>query len=192
MEQLWVKIAKRYAGNPVVAAYDIMNEPRKFDTDVSSDPRNLLYDRMIKAIRSVDSEHMITVEAMWSISVLPDPAELGWENVIYQTHPYGNTDPEDYCEKMVAYGVEHNVPIYIGEFSDMSMLEACRKYQLSYTAWTYKGTGDADGTWYMYQNYQLKPVNVFMDPYWLMKMKWGPCLATQYFEENEAVTSHWR
>lgn len=191
MERLWVEIAKRYAGNPVVAAYDIMNEPESFECDVSSDPRNILYDRMIKAIRTVDSEHIITVEAMWNLSVLPDPTKWGWENVVYQVHPYGKSDTKGYCRELLEYSNLHSVPIYVGEFSDLNMLEECRNSGLSYTSWTYKGTTYAEGSWYMYQNFDVSRVDVYNDPYWLIKMKWGKCLSTQFFEENEEVFSYW-
>ena len=94
MELLWRTIAERYKDSPVVAAYDIMNEPQNnsgYEGEHSYDPwqqetwemSNQIYDRMIKAIREVDSRHVITVEGIWRITNLPNPKEMGWENMMY-------------------------------------------------------------------------------------------------------------
>ena len=83
---------------------------------VTEDPRNILYDRMIKAIREVDPEHMIMVEGIWTLSVLPDPEIMEWRNVVYEVHPYGITDTDTECQKYMQYSKKYQVPVYIGEF----------------------------------------------------------------------------
>lgn len=50
--------------------------------------RKAVYDRMIKAIRSADRDHIITVEALWRMDKLPAPSEMGWSNMMYQLHSY--------------------------------------------------------------------------------------------------------
>lgn len=190
MEKLWVAIAERYKDNPVVAGYDLMNEGQDFNGDISADPRNAIYDRMYHAIRNVDPNHIIIMEGIWELNRLPFPEDMGWENIIYETHPYGKSDIEGYCNEIVNYSQLHQIPIYFGEFSDMQMLDACRKYGINYTTWTYKGTIYADGTWYMYYTDELSAVDVCNDPYWLIKMKWGNCIQTQFFQPVEEVLSH--
>lgn len=193
MEKLWVSIASRYKDSPAVAAYDIMNEPQvNGDVEnVKQDPRNLLYDRLIKAIQKVDPNHILIVEGIWTLSVLPLPEEMGWNNVVYEVHPYGitNTDPE--CERYVRYRQQYNVPVYVGEFSDMNMMKSCRKYDIHYTSWTYKGKQYMEETWFMYYADRMLSVNVYTDPYWLIKLKWGKCLSTQYFIENGEILKLW-
>ena len=189
MEKLWTAIAARYKDSPAVAAYDIMNEPQ-VDSEykqVTEDPRNILYDRMIKAIREVDPEHMIMVEGIWTLSVLPDPEIMEWRNVVYEVHPYGITDTDTECQKYMQYSQKYQVPVYIGEFSDMEMMERCRKYGIHYTSWTYKGNQYMEETWFMYYADRMLSANVCTDPYWLIKLKWGNCLSTQYFVENEKI-----
>lgn len=184
MEELWLAISTRYRDNPVVAAYDIMNEPEAQSysgDDVMDDPRNQIYDRMIKAIRANGDEHIITVEAIWTISVLPYPEDTDWDHVVYQVHSYGNS-VDTYCEKMKNYSVEHQIPVYIGEFSDQSFFEMTKGLGISCTSWTYKGRKAATGTWFVYDSDALKAVNVNHDPYWLIRLKWGACLNTKYFE----------
>lgn len=194
MKKLWTAIAERYKNSPAVAAYDIMNEPQ-VDLEynqVTDDPRNILYDCMIKAIRNVDPEHIIMVEGIWNLSVLPDPQIMGWKNVVYEVHPYGITDTDKECQKYIQYSQKYRVPVYIGEFSDMKMMESCRKYGIHYTSWTYKGNHYMEETWFMYYAERMLSVNVYSDPYWLIKLKWGNCLSTQYFIDNDKVLGLWR
>nr|WP_300304549.1 cellulase family glycosylhydrolase [uncultured Anaerostipes sp.] len=194
MEELWVTIAERYKNNPAVAAYDIMNEAQEWDGDVASDPRNKVYDRMLKAIREVDSDHIITIEGIWNFGVLPDPNEIGWENVVYQEHQY-NVKDENAAEKLVAdwaaYREQHNVPVYLGEFSYMPFADACEKYNIPYTTWTYKGTIKLDEDWYMYYKY-VEAADVTRDSYDQIKEKWGSVLHTDDFEEVTKVTDIFR
>lgn len=185
MEELWLAISNRYKDNPVVAAYDIMNEPEAQDytgDSVMDDPRNQVYDRMIKAIRENGDEHIITVEAIWSLSALPYPEDTDWDNVVYQVHSYGD-NVDSYCETLKNYSEAHQIPVYIGEFSDQSFFEVAKEMGISCTSWTYKGCKQADGTWFVYYSDELKTVDVYNDPYWLIKLKWGACLNTEYFEQ---------
>ena len=192
MEKLWVAIAERYWDNPTVAAYDIMNEALVDIEEGQIDPRNILYDRMIEAIRQVDSNHIIAIEGIWWLSLLPDPVEWGWENVIYEVHTYGDIDAETVCKGLLNYSEIHQVPVYIGEFSDTKILENCRKYGLNCTSWTYKGSKPTEDTWFMYYADRMIAVDVNRDPYWLIKLKWGNCLTTKYFVANEEILSDWK
>ena len=190
MEELWVAIAERYKDNPAVAAYDIMNEAQEYSGEIGSDPRNQIYDRMIKAIREVDSRHMITIEGIWGLEVLPDPRDMNWENVIYQVHYY-NVEDEDtveyLCSALNEYRKNYNIPVYLGEFSYMGFAKACEEMKIHYSTWTYKGSVDMDGTWFMYYKY-LPLVDVYNDSYDQIKEKWGECLRTDYFTEDTNIT----
>ena len=185
MEELWTAIADRYKDEPAVAAYDIMNEPQVRETpaSIAEDPRNHVYDRMIKAIRAVDSRHMIAVEAMWSLDVLPTPQQAGWTNVIYELHSYGD-DVDGYCYTAAEYSNTNSVPVYIGEFSDMDMWETCFHYGISCTSWTYKGSAMTEDTWFVYYDDRSLDADVLNDPYWLIKLKWGKRISTIYYKED--------
>ena len=53
--ELWKVIAKRYAGNPWVAGYNPLNEP----TDEQHIRLIAWYERVEKAIRQVDPDHIL-------------------------------------------------------------------------------------------------------------------------------------
>lgn len=88
---LWVKIAKKYKDEPVVAAYDLLNEPLPVNTGAADKYKHLLeplYKRITAAIRNVDPRHMITLEGFnWSNdwSLFTQPFD---DNVFYQFHYY--------------------------------------------------------------------------------------------------------
>lgn len=55
--KLWVKIAEHYKDEPIVAAYDLLNEPLPENTGAADKYKHKLvplYERLIKAIREVD------------------------------------------------------------------------------------------------------------------------------------------
>lgn len=192
MEKLWTAIADRYKDNPAIAAYDIMNEAQEYKGDVQSDPRNQVYDRMIKAIRGVDGNHIITVEGIWGLDALPDPKEAGWDNVMYQVHYYNVNDEgtaENMCKELGDYKKQYNIPIYLGEFSYMGFADACEEEKIHYTTWTYKGCVEMDGTWFMYYRY-LEPADVYQDSYDQIKEKWGKSIQTRRFTEETSITKY--
>ncbi len=155
MESVWVNLAKKYKDNPYIAAYDIMNEPQNnggWSGNNAWQPgsyeavsrTNSVYDRMIKAIRKVDKNHVITIEGIWSVDTLPDPKEYGWENMMYQLHIY------DTSKYMIDYRIKeltdardnYGVAAYVGEYNSKGMEKyATDKYRdasINTTKWTYK------------------------------------------------------
>lgn len=136
---LWKHIAKRYAENNTVFAYDALNEPFSArGVEDWTQAHDLIYD----AIREVDSDTIIVMEDgyklefdAWSQSgFFPDPRELGWQNVVYSFHFYSGADPLFTTDAGKADHVKRakevlrlgkmeqdrcNVPIYLGEFSTM-------------------------------------------------------------------------
>ena len=189
MEELWVTIAKRYRNNPVVAAYDIMNEAEYYSGNVSDDPRNKVYDRMIKAIREVDDEHIIAVEAIWDLSVLPLPEEVGWENVVYEVHSYGDSDLDAYIGNIKNYSLLHNIPVYLGEFSDPSFWDLCKKNGIHHTSWSYKGNQEGDKIWFLLYQKAKIDADVINDSYLEILFKWSILSNSNTFFANDYLIS---
>lgn len=82
---LWQQIAARYKDEPVVAAYDPLNEPW------GSTPQDMAT-RVIElyhAIREVDPRHIVLLPSHYgSIEAYGDPASRGLRNVAFELHPY--------------------------------------------------------------------------------------------------------
>ena len=201
MEKLWVAIASRYKDSTAVAAYDIMNEPHNNSSEFADRPEykdiwseeshnqyNGIYDRMIKAIRKADDNHMITVEGIWRVENLPLPAEKGWSNMMYQLHLYDDTKQfKTLVRDLHKYAAKYDVAPYIGEFSNIDGFGICENYGIGWTSWTYKGAKAGQGNWFMYWK-DLPVADVIHDSYEEILLKWGECLKTSGFNENRILT----
>lgn len=156
MEKLWTTIADRYKDNPCIAAYDIMNEPH--NNGGNNSPKawkpegpqavsltNSVYDTMIKAIRRVDQNHVITVEGIWSMKVLPNPVDYGWTNMMYQLHIYDDNEYmiNERIKELRSAQKEYGVAVYVGEYNSRSRERfAAGRYsteKINRSKWNYKG-----------------------------------------------------
>jgi endoglucanase len=117
---LWVKLAQRYRNEPVVAAYDLLNEPLPINTGAADKYKHLLeplYKRITAAIRTVDKKHMITLEGFnwsndWSLFTKPFD-----DNVFYQFHYYCWNRPDNLngIEGFLKKREELHTPVWVGE-----------------------------------------------------------------------------
>ena len=117
---LWVKLATKYKDEPVVAAYDLLNEPLPINTGSADKYKHLLeplYKRITTAIRNVDQKHMITLEGFnwsndWSLFTKPFD-----NNVFYQFHYYCWARPDNLngIDQYLKKRDEFNTPIWVGE-----------------------------------------------------------------------------
>lgn len=117
---LWVKLAQKYKDEPVVAAYDLLNEPLPMNTGSADKYKHLLeplYKRITSAIRNVDQKHMITLEGFnwsndWSLFTKPFD-----NNVFYQFHYYCWNRPDhlNVINNFLQKRNELNTPIWVGE-----------------------------------------------------------------------------
>lgn len=161
--EIWKAIALHYKNNPAIAGYDLINEPKEPLDDLSRNALWDLYDRIYKAIRSVDPDHIVMMEGAWGWVSLPDPAARGWKNVVYQFHVYDvleNKDPatqrEFIAQKIYESKIkqeEYQIPVMIGEFTCLDhlstweyYLDSFNKAGWSWAMWTYKSRG-SPATW---------------------------------------------
>jgi hypothetical protein len=196
--ELWVETAKHFNGNPAVAAYDLLNEPMNGFNIIKKCDLALwqLYDRIYRAIREVDKEHIIIFEGVWELGNLPSPAKYGWQNVIYSLHNYNYKKEE--IENKIKDAQRHsfwNVPILIGEFqggTDISeyVFNSYNNAGFSWLTWSYKGA-KCEGTsgWFLFGG-SPEIVNLHEDSFEEILRKWGNALQTQSgFSENKDLTS---
>ncbi len=97
---LWQEFARRYANRPVIAGYDILNEPCSnneigdypWNINANYRPRwdriNSLFRRVVTAIRKIDSRHIVFLEGdnyAKQFSGFEEPFD---ENLAYSSHNY--------------------------------------------------------------------------------------------------------
>lgn len=192
--KLWEVIAERFKENPWVCGYDLLNEPSAVGTVQFE-----TYDRFYKAIRAIDKDHIIFMQAIWEPQHLPNPSYYNWENIAYEYHFYG-WDVEKDAEgqkafiqskiKFVNEYTNYNLPILVGEFTFFSNtqswfngLNLFESEGWSYTTWTYKVTGEGS-SWGLYTKAN-NPVDINNDSIETIESKWGRTLNTSKFTRND-------
>jgi hypothetical protein len=121
-EKIWVELATRYRDDPTVAMYDLLNEPIPGDHRAQfTEPLAALYKRLIRAIRAVDSRHLITLEGPnwsndWSMFT-----ELWDDQLVLQLHKYWNPPDEASLQTYLDVREELDVPIWLGETGENNL-----------------------------------------------------------------------
>jgi aryl-phospho-beta-D-glucosidase BglC (GH1 family) len=147
---IWEKIAAHYRSSPAIAGYDLINEPLvHFDENPRPGQKYSdaalqkagLFDRIYRAVRVVDPDHVILVAAYTvappdntayigtpsSFIGITPPSFHGWNNVVYETHHYDMPNARSHeaqhglvvnaLKDIARFQKEWKVPIYAGEYS---------------------------------------------------------------------------
>lgn len=119
--EIWKKIAERYANEPGVAGYDLLNEPVMPAGFSNLDLRNL-YRRIALAIREVDANHIIFIEGSMYATDFTDltPPLLYGTNVAYSFHKYWNETSQETIQSLLNLRDNWNVPLWMGESGENS------------------------------------------------------------------------
>ena len=114
--RLWRALAQRYRDEPVVAAYDLLNEPLPNEYQHwYADRLRDMYIELTAAIREMDPNHAICYEGShwatnWSIfTTVWDP------NTILQFHKYWSPPDRPSIQAFIDVGRRLGLPIYMGE-----------------------------------------------------------------------------
>jgi hypothetical protein len=142
---LWRAIATRYCDETVVIAYDLLNEPLPNEYQFTyADALAELYQRLTKAIREIDKNHVIIYEGThwsnnWSIfTQVWDP------NTMLQCHKYWNAPDRPSVQRYLDTSAELGLPVYMGESGENNldwMQTAFQLYEdcaMSWSLWTWK------------------------------------------------------
>lgn len=126
---LWKKLAERYADEPGIAAYDVLNEPNwdfdgpKQGNGCSSKANVQLwefYREVIAAIRSVDRNHMIIIEGnCWGNNYGGLDAPLD-ANSALSFHKYWNRNDRESIAGHLALRDRLGLPLWLGETGENS------------------------------------------------------------------------
>lgn len=147
---LWRKLAERYANEPWVAAYDVINEPNWGFEDRENDKNGLkeqknaglrkLMVEITKAIREVDQKHLLIIEGNgWGNNyngIFPvwDP------NMALSFHKYWAFNDQASVAGMEKARTEQNVPVWLGETGENSNVwftEAIRLFEKNNIGWAW-------------------------------------------------------
>lgn len=157
--RLWKALASYFAGDPHVAAYDLLNEPMSVQ---NAQQYREVHDAIYRAIREVDPDHIVMIEDGFKApGVLVSPKEMGWENAMFSIHLYPDAPgkPGDYAaaldramkvaESYYEYSQRYDCPLLLGEFNPETnavwgpaamdgALAALNRRGVHWTVWTWK------------------------------------------------------
>jgi endoglucanase len=124
MVALWRKLAERYANEPWIGGYDIINEPnwgfedstdKHGQKETKNVPLRQLMMDITAAIRSVDKRHIIIIEGnSWGNNyrgVLPP-----WDdNMVLSFHKYWNPNTLASIQPYLDLRTKYSIPLWLGE-----------------------------------------------------------------------------
>lgn len=150
MIALWKKLAARYANEPFIGGYDIINEPNWGFQDTTNDKHGLsekgnvplkkLMMDITSAIRAVDKNHIIIIEGNgWGNNyngILPV-----WDkNMVLSFHKYWNYNDQKSIAHIIHFRDQYNIPVWLGETGENSNVwftQAIRLFETNNIGWSW-------------------------------------------------------
>ncbi len=145
---IWQRIAKRYAQEPVILGYELMNEPiahyfdNKDELNAMLEP---LYKRAVKAIRQADRNHVILLGgARWNSDFFMFNDWTFDANIMYTCHRYGGSATAEAINDYIAFRDKTGLPMYMGEIGhntdewQADFVKVMKQANIGYTFWPYK------------------------------------------------------
>ncbi|MEV4370239.1 cellulase family glycosylhydrolase [Nonomuraea sp. NPDC049637] len=128
---LWEALADHYRGHPWVAGYNVVNEPG----DVSGKVVGPFYDRLVKAVRAADPDHVLFLDGNTYATDFSMFREM-YENTVFVMHdyalagfahggPYPGLTRGEWCDRgqleetfarRSRFQRETGTPLWVGEF----------------------------------------------------------------------------
>lgn len=125
-QKLWMRIAGRYAHEPLIGGWDLLNEP-----ELTADGWKLRDAQMniTEAIRQVDKNHLIIWVGNWFATSFwelfpdpwnPSPLDLWDENLALSFHTYWSPVPHPGFADQLRMAQAAGLPLWLGEFGENS------------------------------------------------------------------------
>lgn len=145
---VWQRIARRYADEPVILGYELMNEPiaHYFDNkDELNKKLEPLYKRAVRAIREVDGNHVILLGgARWNSDFFVFTDWKFDNNIMYTCHRYGGDATAPAIKDYIDFRDKTGLPMYMGEIGhntdewQAQFVQVMKDNNIGYTFWPYK------------------------------------------------------
>jgi len=172
---LWRELARRYANNPWIGGYDILNEPNwDFDgpggshgcNDSYNRPIAALYKAITAAIREHDRNHLIVIEGnCWGnnyAGITPD-----WDDkLVLSFHKYWNRNDAASIAGILKLRAATGRPIWLGESGENSngwFRDAIRLAETNGIGWSW---------WPLKKLGFNNPLEITPNPGWLRIVDW--------------------
>ncbi len=158
LHALWRRIAERYAGNPYIIGYDLLNEPllRRYEGIDEADLRTL-YVELTATIREVDPNGILFIEGDdWAQNFrMLEP--IDWDpHLVLAFHSYPPTASADGLARWDSLRTRYDVPLWHGETGEVGApfdrnREATtflRSANVGWSWWTHKKIARESQPWH--------------------------------------------
>jgi endoglucanase len=141
--EIWRKITERYATEKWIGGYDLLNEPVMPSGYTNRDLR-ALYIRITRAIREVDTNHIIFIEGNWyatDFNLLTPAFDV---DLVYSFHKYWNENTQSAIQNYLNVRNQTNCPLWLGESGENSntwfydCIQLMEKNNIGWNWWTHK------------------------------------------------------
>jgi hypothetical protein len=146
---LWKRLAERYADEPWVAGYDLLNETNW--TMSNNGPLRFLYGQITDSIRAVDQNHIIFIEGNWFANDFTGLTPPWDNNMVYSPHKYWSYNDQASIQWVLNIRDQHNVPLYLGESGENSnvwfrdAIDLLEQHNIGWAWWPMKKIQDIAG-----------------------------------------------
>lgn len=147
--EIWRKIADRYKDEPIILGYDLLNEPiaTHFEDELEFLNQQLepLYKRVVKAIREVDTNHIILLGgAQWNSNFKIFTNSKFDDKIMYTCHRYWCDTTQENIQDFVDFRDSVKLPMYMGETGEntyewmTAWTRLMKQNNIGYHYWPYK------------------------------------------------------
>ena len=116
---LWKKLAERYANDPWIGGYDLLNETH-WNLGSDNKPLRDLFIRITNAVREVDKNHIIFIEGNTYATDFNGLTPPWDDNMVYSFHKYWNDNSQSSIQSYLTLRNDNNVPLWLGESGENS------------------------------------------------------------------------
>jgi len=147
---LWAKLAGRYANEPWIGGFDLLNETN-WTMSGNSLLINLFKD-ITKAIRNVDKNHILYIEGNGFANDFSGLTPTWDTNMAYSFHKYWSYNDQGSIQWVLDLRNQYNVPLWLGESGEnsnswfTSAINLVEKNKIGWAWWPYKKISSVTGT----------------------------------------------
>jgi endoglucanase len=135
---LWGKLAERYANEPMIGGYDLLNETNW--TFTGTNLLKTLYTDITKAIRAVDKNHLIFIEGNWFANDFTGLTPAWDTNMAYSFHKYWNATDVGTIQYLLDMRNTQNIPLWMGESGENNnqwFYETIKMLETNHIGWSW-------------------------------------------------------
>ncbi len=143
--KIWREISRRYADDPIIIGYDLINEPT-VPNEMTSDLAEL-YTQIINEVQPISPNHLFFLEGNRRATSFDDDLReisKNRDNIVYTFHHYWKGPDQETIQYLLNLRDEDEIPLYLGETGENSnawiyaVTKLAEQHEIGINWWTHK------------------------------------------------------